>query len=85
MSQSKTLEKQKKKQDFSSLSRFDAAALVANTALVARDSGHEVVVRHAKVQGEQGILIFIPGFELVDGNLSLVATVAEPEPEPAAV
>lgn len=66
-------ESKKQKTDLRHLSKFDAAALVANTALVARDSGHPFVVRHAKVQGEQGILIFIPGFELVDGELRLVA------------
>lgn len=54
------------------LSRFDAAALVANTAIKVREGGHQIVVRHAKVAGEQGILVFIPGFELIDGNLRLV-------------
>lgn len=63
--------------DFGHLSRFDAAALVANTALKVRDSGHAVIVRHAKVLGEQGILVFIPGFELIDGDLKLVTN--EPE------
>lgn len=72
MSQSKSLKKQKKKLDFSDMSRFDAVAMVANTAVVARDSGHPVTVRHARIQGERGILVFIPGFELIDGNLKLV-------------
>lgn len=73
MSQSTNSTKQEKKQkDFSHMSRFDVAGLVANTALMARDSGHQVVVRHARVEGQRGILVFIPGFELHDGNLSLV-------------
>lgn len=60
------------------MSRFDAVALVTNMALELRDVGHNVVVRHAAVSGERGILIFMPGFELIDGNLRLVeAAVAE--------
>lgn len=70
---------------FANMDRQAVAQVVVDTALGVQSKGHQVVVRHAKVQGEQGILIFIPGFELRDGNLSLVATVAEPEPEPAAV
>lgn len=54
-------------------------ALVANTALVAKDSGGPVEVRHARISGNRGILIFMPGFELLDGRVSRVAT--EPEKE----
>ncbi len=67
-------EPEKKKPGLERLSRFDAVALVANTALEVRDSGHDVIVRHAHVQGRPGILILMPGFELIDGNLRLVAT-----------
>ena len=81
MSKSESLTRQKGKQESSDLSRFDAAALVASTAVEVRDKGHQIVVRHAKVQGEQGILIFIPGFQLVDGNLSLVANEVQPAAE----
>ena len=59
------------------MSRFDAVALVANTALEVREAGHDVVVCHAAISGNRGILIFMPGFELIDGNLRLVAS-AEP-------
>ena len=59
------------------MSRFDAVALVANMALELRDVGHDLIVRHAAISGQRGILIFAPGFELVDGNLRLVAS--EPE------
>lgn len=82
MSQSTNSKKQKKKPDFSSLSRFDAVAMVANTALVAREGGHSVTVRHARIEGQRGILIFIPGFELVDGDLRLVEEKAELEAQP---
>lgn len=58
------------------MSRFDAVALVANMALEVRDAGHDVIVRHALVSGNRGILIFMPGFELIDGNLRLVANEA---------
>lgn len=73
MSQSTKLKKQKKTPPSTeSLSRFDAVALVVNTALKVRDGGHDIVVRHAKVTGQAGILVFLPGFELNDGNLELV-------------
>lgn len=72
MSQSTSLKKQKTKPDFSDMSRFDVAGMVVNTAIVARDSGHKVTVRHARVEGERGILVFVPGFELIDGVLGLV-------------
>ena len=56
------------------MSRFDAVALVANMALELRDVGHDLIVRHAAISGQRGILIFAPGFELIDGNLRLVVT-----------
>jgi len=46
-------------------------------ALEVREAGHDVIVRHALVSGKRGILVFMPGFELIDGNLRLVAS--EPE------
>jgi len=60
------------------MSRFDVVALVTNMALEVRGAGHNIVVRHALVSGKRGILVFMPGFELIDGNLRLVAS------EPAA-
>lgn len=76
---------EKKKPGLDRMSRFDAVALVANMALEVRDAGHDVIVRHALVSGKRGILVFMPGFELIDGNLRLVANeapeqVAEPAP-----
>lgn len=65
---------ERKKNALGRMSRFDAVALVANMALELRDVGHDLVVRHALVSGKRGILIFAPGFELIDGNLRLVAT-----------
>ena len=73
---------EKKKPGLDRMSRFDAVALVANMALEVREAGHDVVVRHAAISGNRGILIFMPGFELIDGNLRLVATAA-PEPPPS--
>ena len=67
---------EKKKPGLDRMSRFDAVALVANMALEVRDAGHDVIVRHALVSGNRGILIFMPGFELIDGNLRLVASEA---------
>ena len=68
---------EKKKHSLEQMSRFDVVALVANMALEVREAGHDVIVRHALVSGKRGILVFMPGFELVDGNLRLVAS--EPE------
>ena len=68
---------ERKKLSLEQMSRFDVVALVANMALEVRDAGHDVIVRHALVSGKRGILVFMPGFELVDGNLRLVAS--EPE------
>jgi hypothetical protein len=80
MSQPTELTKQKKTPpNTESLSRFDAVALVVNTAIKVRDGGHDIVVRHARVTGQAGILVFLPGFELNDGNLKLVP---EPATEP---
>ena len=68
---------ERKKLSLEQMSRFDVVALVANMALEVREAGHNIVVRHALVSGRRGILVFMPGFELVDGNLRLVAS--EPE------
>jgi len=65
---------EKKKHSLEQMSRFDVVALVANMALEVREAGHDVIVRHALVSGKRGILVFMPGFELVDGNLRLVAS-----------
>ena len=78
MSNLENLTPQEKKQNaLRGMSRFDAVALVANMALELRDAGHDLVVRYALVSGKRGILIFAPGFELVDGNLRLVVSEAE--------
>jgi hypothetical protein len=78
MSNLENLTPQEKKQNaLQKMSRFDAVALVANMALELRDVGHDLIVRHAAISGQRGILIFAPGFELVDGNLRLVASESE--------
>lgn len=73
---------EKKRPGLERMSRFDAVALVTNMALEVREAGHNLIVRHAVVGGQRGILVFMPGFELIDGNLRLVepATVEEPGP-----
>jgi hypothetical protein len=75
----------KSKIDFSDLSEVDAVRLVANSAVVARESGHNVVVKTASISGKKGILIFMPGY-VYDGSdivankeeLPLVAEEATP-------
>ena len=63
------------KNDFSDLSPQDAVGLVANTAIVARDSGHEVEVANASRGGVAGIFVWLPGWRMVDGRI--VATDVE--------
>lgn len=67
MSQSK-----KPRIDFSEMAEHDVVALVTNTAVVAKNSGHPVTVRHARVEGQRGILVFMPGYELADGLIMRV-------------
>ncbi len=70
---------EKKRPGLERLSRFDAVALVTNMALEVREAGHDLIVSHAAVAGQRGILVFMPGFELIDGNLRLVSREAAEE------
>ena len=71
-----------KQADFSDLSTHDAIALVTNNAVVARQSGHPVTVSHATIEGQKGIVIWIPNYVLADGRIQKVKEAAnEPEPE----
>lgn len=65
----------KRKIDFSDMSEVDAVRLVINNAVVARDSGHGVAVKSATIKGEQGILVWVPGYKY-DGK-DIVVTEAE--------
>jgi uncharacterized protein GlcG (DUF336 family) len=58
--------------DFSDLSPHDAIALVANSAVVARESGHPVEVAVARRNGVTGILVWMPGYLMQNG--AVVAT-----------
>lgn len=61
------------------LTHEQAASLIIDAVSTVRDAGHDVIVRHALISGNRGILVFMPGFELIDGNLRLVASeAAEP-------
>lgn len=64
--------------DFSDLSEVDAVRLVANNAVVAKESGHNVSVSVANRNGQIGIFIWMPGYTVVNGeivaNLPLVAS-----------
>jgi hypothetical protein len=73
----------KPKADFSDLAEHDAVAIVMNTAVVARDSGHPITVQHARIQGQRGILIFIPGYELAEGRVQRVVEELAPAASPA--
>ena len=59
----------KKQNDFSDLSEVDAVRLVANTAIVAKESGHNVVVKVATIGGEVGVLVWMPGYTFQAGEI----------------
>jgi hypothetical protein len=61
------MSKSDKQVDFKDLVTHDAIALVTNTAVVARDSGHPVKVAVANYQGSWGILVWMPGYHMVNG------------------
>ena len=74
MSQSKTLNKPKSKQDGYKMSYHDAVALVINTAIMIRDEeDHPIIVKQATVQGQSGMLIFMPGYEWDNRKLRRVS------------
>lgn len=62
--------KNEKQNDFSDMAPHDIARLVANTALVAKESGGPVNVFGGKYRGERGVMIWIPGYEIVDGEMN---------------
>lgn len=64
MSQSK-----KPKADFSDMSFHDVVAMIMNTAVVAKESGHGVNVRNATVAGVPSIVVVMPGYRFEDGRL----------------
>lgn len=55
--------------DFSDLSSLDAVSLVVNTAVIAKKSGHPVMVGHTSHNDLSGIVIFIPGYRNEDGQI----------------
>jgi hypothetical protein len=74
-------------ENFHELNDIDAVRLVANTAAAVRDAGHAVQVHVAKVRGEVGIMIWMPGYEVLNGQIVRFATSgngAEGEAEEAA-
>jgi hypothetical protein len=65
--------KSKSKVDFSDMSTYDTVNLVINTGIVARDSGHPVRVSTARVKGVGGLMIWIPGYTMIDGQVRRLA------------
>lgn len=65
----------KKQIDFSDMSERDFVAMLMNTAIVGRESGHEVVVKNGRFSDQPGILIVLPGYRYEDGRV--VATQTE--------
>lgn len=58
----------------------EAFEKIVNTALAAREDGHPIIVRHARIKGQPGLLVFIPGYQMENGSLQ---PIQEPAPAPA--
>ena len=72
----------KKKIDFSDMSERDFVAMVMNTAVVGRKSGHNVAVKNGTFSNQPGILIVLPGYRFENGRVVQVAPEAQ-DGEPA--
>lgn len=55
--------------NFGDLSEADRVRLVANTALIAQDSGG-LTVFNGKYKGAQGVMIWIPGYRIEAGEMN---------------
>lgn len=66
----------KKKIDFSDMSERDFVAMLMNTAVVGRDSGHSVAVKNGRFSGQPGIVIVMPGYRYEAGRVVAVEGVA---------
>lgn len=62
----------KEKIDFSDMSERDFVAMLMNTAVIGRESGHEVVVRNGRFGEHQSILIALHGYRYEDGRVVAV-------------
>lgn len=61
MSQNKQQKKSSTQADFSDLSPHDAVALIVNTAVVAKNSGHDIRVYQKTWNEIPGLLVWMPG------------------------
>ncbi len=62
----------KDKIDFSDMSERDFVAMLMNTAVVGRESGHGVAVKNGTFNKQPGILIVLPGYRFEDGRVVAV-------------
>ena len=63
----------KEDNSFSDMDEVDRLRLVAQTALIVHDSGAPLMVLNGRFQGMQGIMIWIPGYNILDGEMNLIA------------
>ena len=64
--------------DFSDLSEADRVRLVANTALIAQASGG-VTVFNGRYKSAPGVMIWIPGYNIDNGEMNKLPLVANEE------
>lgn len=69
----------KNESDFSDMAPHDMMRLVANTALVAKESGGQLSVFSGKLKGQAGVMIFIPGYEITNGEMNRIPSLASDE------
>lgn len=65
---------QKQKIDFTDMSERDFVAMLMNTAVVGRESGHHVIIKNGRFNQQPGILIVLPGYRYKDGRAVAVNT-----------
>ncbi len=59
----------KEKIDFSDMSERDFIAMLMNTAIVGRESGHQVIIRNGRLNQQQSILIALTGYQYKNGRV----------------
>lgn len=66
-----------KKIDFSDMSERDFVAMLMNTAVVGRESGHGVQVKNGRFLQVPSVLIVLPGYRFEDGRVVRVEVEGE--------
>jgi hypothetical protein len=58
--------------EFSDMEEFDRLRLVVQAALDIHESGAPLMVLNGRLKGAQGVMIWIPGYTIQDGEMNLI-------------